>query len=95
MGRLCQGVGVGDDGTDQRVEGTDTFCVIYYDGIPPEQQKEITHTSVVCQVRPQKADPNQTRITIGGNRICYPGDVATKTASLKLVKLMLNSVLLQ
>ena len=43
-------------------------------------------------VRPQKEDPNRTRITIGGNRICYPGDVGTPTASLDLVKLQLNSV---
>ena len=93
MGRLCQGIGVGDNGIGHRVEGTDTFRVIYYDNIPPDRRKEITYTSVVCEVRPQKADPNRTRITIGGNRICYPGDVATKTASLELVKLMLNSML--
>ena len=38
-------------------------------------------------------DPDHTRITIAGNRICYPGDVGTKTAPLELVKLMINSVL--
>ncbi len=48
---------------------------------------------VVCEVRPEKDDPDRTRITIGGNRICYPGDVGTKTALLELVKLLLNSVL--
>ena len=32
-------------------------------------------------------------ITIGGNRICYPNDCGTKTASLELVKLQLKSVL--
>ena len=32
-------------------------------------------------------------ITIGGNRIGYPGDCGTNTASLKLVKVQLNSVL--
>ncbi len=30
---------------------------------------------------------------IGGNHICFPGKVGTNTASLKLVKLLLNSVL--
>ncbi len=49
----------------------------------------------VCEVRPEKDDPNCTRITIGGNRICYPGDVGTNTASLELLKLFLDSVLLQ
>jgi hypothetical protein len=48
---------------------------------------------VVCEVCPEKYDPNCTRITIGGNSICYPGDVGTNMASLEFVKLMLNSVL--
>jgi hypothetical protein len=50
---------------------------------------------VVYEVRPEKDDPNRTRITIGGNSICYPGNVGTNTASLELLKLLLNSVLLQ
>ena len=37
--------------------------------------------------------PGPTQITIDGNHICYPGNVSTKTASLELAKLMLNSVL--
>ena len=39
-----------------------------------------------------KEDPNQTRITIGRNSIDYPEDCGTKTGSLELVKLMINSV---
>ncbi len=50
---------------------------------------------VVGEVQPDKEDPNHTQITIGGNRICYPGNVGTNTASLELLKLLLNSVLLQ
>ena len=48
---------------------------------------------VVCEVRPQKEDPNWTRITVAGSRIFYPGDIGTLTDSLDLVKLMINSVL--
>ena len=33
------------------------------------------------------------RINIGGNRITFPGDVGTPTASLELAKLVFNSVL--
>eukprot|EP00804_Cyclotella_cryptica_P025032 CCRYP_015948-RA/>CCRYP_015948-RA protein AED:0.28 eAED:0.33 QI:0/0/0/0.75/1/1/4/0/587 len=80
-------------GDGKRVEGTDTFYVIDYEDIPIDRRKEITYTKVVCKVRPEKTDPDRTRITIGGNRICYPGDVGTKTAPLELVKLMINSVL--
>jgi hypothetical protein len=50
---------------------------------------------VVCEVRLEKEDPNQTRITMGGNCICYLGDVGTKTASLELLKLLLNIILSQ
>ncbi len=48
---------------------------------------------VVCEVRPEKDGPDCTPITIGGNCICYPGNVGTNTALLELVKLLLNSVL--
>ena len=44
-------------------------------------------------VRPEKSNPNRTRITIGGNCITFPGDVGTPTASLELAKLVFNSVL--
>ena len=44
-------------------------------------------------MQPGKKDPNRTRITICGRNVCYPGDVGTNTASLELVKLMINSVL--
>jgi hypothetical protein len=46
-------------------------------------------------VKSDQNGPNRTQITISGNRICYPGDVGTNTASLELLKLLLNSVLLQ
>jgi hypothetical protein len=48
---------------------------------------------VVCEVRKGKDDENHTRITVGGNLICYPGNAGTNTASLELIKLMLNSVI--
>ena len=54
MVRLCQGIGKNTEGTEKRVEGTDTFLVIHYYDIPADTRKEITYTSVVCEVRPQK-----------------------------------------
>jgi hypothetical protein len=77
------------------VAGTNTFFCINYHDILAHKRKKICHTMVVCEVRPEKDDPNCTRITIGGNRIFYPGDVGTPTASLELLKLLLNSVLSQ
>jgi hypothetical protein len=94
LGRLCQGVGTNPDGpSPKRIEGTDTFRVIQYHDIPANRRLDVTYTRVVCEVRPHKQDPNRTRIMIRGNRICYPHDTGTKTGSLELVKLQLNSVL--
>ena len=48
---------------------------------------------MVCLVLPKRDDPNHTSITIFGNRICYPGDFDTNTASLDIVKLVINKFL--
>ncbi len=95
LGRLCQGLGSGKAPSSKCVAGTNTFFCIDYQDIPLLKRKEICHTMVVCEVRPDKDNPNCTRITIGGNHICYPGNVGTKTALLELLKLLLNSVLSQ
>jgi hypothetical protein len=60
--------------------------------IPQDRIQDVAHSRVVCEVRPTKADPDQTRITIGGNTIAYHGDTGTKTGSIKVVKGVLNSV---
>ena len=75
------------------MEGTNTFHVLRYEDIPHERRQGVAFSKVVCNVRPEKADPDRTRITIAGQNITYPGDVGTKTASLDLIKLILNSVL--
>ena len=94
LGRLCQGIGKGSKGPKhQRVEGTDTFQIIRYEDIPHDRRNKITYTKVVCEYNSHKKDPNRPQITIGGNRIFYPGDVGTPTGSLELVKLIINSIL--
>ena len=50
---------------------------------------------VVWEIKPHKEDPNRTRITVAGSQIFYPGDVGTRTDSLDLVKLIINSILLR
>ena len=94
LSRICQGIGTGNNGPKkQRVARTETFKVIRYEDIPSDCHKEVCHTKEVCEVCPHKEDPDRTRITFGGNHIIYPGDVETPTASLELIKLILNSVL--
>jgi hypothetical protein len=95
LGRLCQGIGEGPKPGAKQVAGTNMFFLIDYDNIPAHKKKQICHNKVVCQVRPEKDDPDCTRITIGGSRIFYPSNVGTNTASLELIKLLFNSVLSQ
>ena len=94
LGRLCQGIGKGPKGPKhQCVEGTNTFRLIKFVGIPQDRQNEICHSMVVCEVKRHKEDPNCTCITVTVSQICYPRDVGTPTSSLDLVKPIINSVL--
>ena len=83
LGCLCQGIGEGPKPGSQRVAGTNTFFIVNYADIPAHKLKKICYTKVVCEVRPDKDDPDCTQITIGGNIICYPGGVGTNTAFLE------------
>ncbi len=47
----------------------------------------------MCLVGPQKAEPNQMKFTVGGDRINYPGEVATPTAEMLVAKMLFNSVI--
>jgi hypothetical protein len=86
IGRLAQGQkGV--------VNGTDALFFIPKSDVPPERLRDITYARICANYRPEKADPNRIRITLGGNLVNYPGDVGTRTADLLTVKLLLNSVI--
>ena len=61
--------------------------------IPRDRRKDVTYGRVVCDVRDRKTEKNRTRLTVGGNRINYPGDVSTPTACLLTAKMLLNSVI--
>ena len=68
IGRLAQGQkGV--------VEGTNALFFIKYEDIPLDRKKDITYARICANYRPEKADPNRIRITLGGNLVSYPGDV--------------------
>lgn len=84
FGRLAQGIG-------GRVEGTDTIKFIHRDQVP--RGRTVTYGRFVCLVRPQKAEPNRTRLTVGGDRVHYPGPVTTSTADLTTCKIHFNSVI--
>ncbi len=71
FGRLANGIG-------GRIKNpTNTIEFIFQHEVPTEQMKDFTYGQFVCTVRPKKAEPNQTWFTVGGDRINYPGAVAT------------------
>ena len=46
----------------------------------------------MCIVQPEKANTNCTQFTVGGDRINYPGKVATPTADMLVANILFNSV---
>ena len=88
FGRLAKGVG-------GRIKNpTETIRFIKFEDIPKERRRDITYGSFVCSVRPEKIDePNRTRFTAGGDKINYPGEVATPTAEMLVAKILFNSVI--
>ncbi len=55
--------------------------------------KDITYGQFVCTVRPEKAEPNSSRFTVGGDGINYPGKVATPAAEMLVTKMLFNSII--
>lgn len=86
FGRLANGVG-------GRVKGTNTIRFIRKRDIPKNRLKDITYGQFVCTIRPEKKEPNRTRLVVGGDRINYPGEVATPTADMLAAKILFNSVI--
>ena len=52
----------------------------------------MTYVQFIFSVRPEKKENNRTRLTVGGDRIDYPGEVATPMADMLLAKIIFNSV---
>ena len=72
---------------------TETIKFITMKDIPADRRRDITYARIVCTERPEKTDPYRTRITMGGDRVNYPGDCGTPTADLLTVKILFNSVI--
>ena len=58
--------------------------------------KDITYERMVCDYCDYfngNGEPNQTRLTVGGDRIQYPGDCSTPTADQLTVEIMHSSII--
>ena len=86
LGRLTQGY--------KDTKGTNTMRFLALNEIPGiPRDRVVTYARIVVDYRPQKADPNRVRITVGGNLIEYPYELTTRTADLTTSKVMWNSVI--
>ena len=74
--------------------GTNTIFYLTHDEIRCIQKdRTVTYSRIVIDHRPQKDNPNQVRITVGGNLIDYPYELTTHTADMVSSKIMWNSVI--
>ena len=85
FGRLMQGLKRGN------IQGTETMRFIKRSEMP--QGRQATYAKYVCEYKPNKQEKERTRITVGGDCIDYPGEVATKSADITTIKCLLNSVI--
>jgi hypothetical protein len=83
VGRPFQGI--------RDIPGTDTCLFIKLTNIPKDRQ--ITYGKIVCDYKPHKKEKERVRLTIGGDRLDYSGDVATSTADITTFKILINSTL--
>ena len=82
IGRLFQGY--------KDIKGTDTCTFIPKSKVPKD--RKVTYVRVVVADRPRKAEPRRVRLTVGGDKVDYPGEVSTKTSDLITAKCLLNSI---
>ena len=54
--------------------------------------QKVTCAWFLCDYTPQKEEKYRTIITVGGDRINYPGNVTTRGADIITIKLLLNIV---
>ena len=59
VGRLAQGMPC-------RVPGTNTMFFIHKTELPLNRWSDVTYGRIVCDVRPNKAEKNRSRLTVGG-----------------------------
>lgn len=91
FGRLMRGVGKHSRAPHECVAGTDTMRIVKKTDIPKE--KPITYGNFVCDYRPLKEEQWRTRLTVGGDKLTYDGDVTAPASQLTEAKLLFNSTI--
>jgi hypothetical protein len=73
------------------IPGTDTCFFIKLKNIPND--RKITYGKIVWDYKPHKQEKERVRLTVGGDRLDYSGDVTTSTADITAFKILINSTL--
>ena len=71
--------------------GTNIFFFIPKSAIP--QGRKVTYARMVASIRPTKAEVNRVRVTVGSDRLDFPGAATTHCTGLKTTKCLLNSTI--
>ena len=71
--------------------GTNTVFFIAKTAIP--HGRKVTYARMVASIRPNKSEVNRVRVTVGGNRLDFPGATTTHCAGLTTTKFLLNSTI--
>jgi hypothetical protein len=74
-----------------RIYNTNTIRFIRRSKIPKE--RKLTYGSFVVDIKNHKEEKERTRLTVGGDKIEYPGDKSTRTAGLTTAKILISSVI--
>jgi hypothetical protein len=83
VGRLFQGI--------RDIPGTNTFFFVELTNTP--KYRKITYGKIVCDYKPRKKEKERVRLTVGGDRLDYSGDVTTSIADITTFKILINSTL--
>jgi hypothetical protein len=82
-GRLFQGI--------RDIPGTNTCFFVEIKNIPKD--RNITYGKFFCDYKPHKKEKERVRLTVGGYRLDYSGDVATSAADITTFKILINSTI--
>jgi hypothetical protein len=83
VGRLFQSI--------RNIPRTDTCFFVEVTNIPKDRQ--INYGKIVCDYKPHKTEKERVRLTMGGDRLDYSGDVATSTVDITTFRILVNSTL--
>jgi hypothetical protein len=73
------------------IPGTNTCFSVELTNI--SRGRKLTYGKIISHYKPHKKENERVRITVGGDRLDYSGDVATSTAYITMFKILINSTL--